>query len=255
MKSFSLALPLILLSGCSQWDDTRYPHNTQNDLALVQQVEYLALEIQILANRGARTCLPGQLQTLERIYMKAEQEASSGFEKDAQVTLVDAQEQVHLITHQLDWLEEHTQCLVRSTEAQERRQLMMYFAIDNQFATDRTQLLPDYEKALQHAAAILARHPDWFITLTGYTDARATTVYNQELGLNRALRVKDFLITQGVDPNQLAARSGGEQFAAPTTNTTQMLAERTVIAELTKMRESSVPDPSIHAIRHWHIHP
>ncbi|UXI00242.1 OmpA family protein [Photobacterium sp. TY1-4] len=250
-----ILFPLLLFGGCATWDNTHYPRLNQADLALVHQVEHLRLEIEVLANRGARECLPGQLQVLQRLYLKAKQEAEAGFDKDVQHSLIDANEQVHLITHQLDWLEEHTQCINRASVAQERRQLMLYFSVDNQFALDQSALLPDYQQALRHAAAILKRRDNWLITLTGYTDAKATTPYNQQLGLRRANRVKEFLVTQGVSPSQLTTRSHGDQFAHPGADRTAALAERTVIAELSEKSSSTVPSPGVHAIRHWHQHP
>ncbi len=253
MNSKALLFPLLLMSGCASWDNSQYPRLNHHDLTLVHQVEHLGMEIDILANRGARECLPGQLQILERIYLKAKQEAEAGFDEDVMHSLIDANEQVHLMTHQLSWLENHTQCVSQTTLAQERHQLMLYLAVDNQFALDETALLPDYQESLAHSAKILVRHPSWFVTLTGYTDAKATDQYNQDLGLGRALRVKEYLIANGVSPEQLAARSGGERLALIGADRTQALAERTVIAELSTKAESSVPDPSIHAIRHWHL--
>ncbi|WP_087025893.1 OmpA family protein [Thaumasiovibrio subtropicus] len=255
MKSSALLFPLLAICGCSSWDSSQYPKLNHYDVEMIHQVEHLALEIDILANRGARVCLPGQLEVLNRLYLKAKQEAESGFDKDVMHTLIDANEQIHLMTHQLSWLEDHTQCISQATLAQERHQLLLYLAIDNQFALDQTALLPDYREALTHSAAILKRHPSWFVTFTGYTDAKASESYNQDLGLARAMRVKEFLISQGVSPQQLAARSGGEIYALSDADRTQALAERTVVAELSKRAESAVPEPHIHAIRHWHMQP
>ncbi|WP_413111324.1 OmpA family protein [Thaumasiovibrio sp. DFM-14] len=253
MHKPAIILPIVFLSSCASWDNSQYPHLNHDDVAMVHQVEHLGIEIALLANRGARECLPGQLKRLERLYLKAKQEAESGFDKDVKHSLIDANEQVHLIEHQLSWLETHTQCVAQATVAQERQQLLLYLSIDNQFALDRSRLLPDYQQALVNAATIIKKHPDWFITLTGYTDAKASDDYNQDLGLARATNVKAFLINQGVEPKQLAATSGGKRHANPTANRTEALAERTVIAQLSMQKESDVPEPAIHAIRHWHL--
>ncbi|UTV26738.1 OmpA family protein [Photobacterium atrarenae] len=254
MDTRFLIFPLLLAGGCASWDNTLYPRLNRTDMALIHQVEHLRLDIEDLANRGARACLPGQLQVLQRLYQKAKQEAEAGFDRDVRHSLIDADEQVHLISHQLDWLEEHTQCVNRGSLAQERRQLMLYFSVDNQFALDQAALLPDYQQALRQAATILKRRPDWHITLTGYTDAKASAAYNRQLGLNRANRVKAYLVELGVAPAQLTTQSRGDQLARAGASRTRALAERTVIAELSEPQQTTVPEPGIHAIRHWHQH-
>jgi peptidoglycan-associated lipoprotein len=47
--------------------------------------------------------------------------------------------------------------------------------------------------------------------LTGHTDERGTREYNMALGERRAKAVESFLITNGVNPQQLEAVSYGKE--------------------------------------------
>jgi peptidoglycan-associated lipoprotein len=49
------------------------------------------------------------------------------------------------------------------------------------------------------------------VALTGHTDERGTREYNMALGERRAKAVQSFLITNGVNPQQLEAVSYGKE--------------------------------------------
>jgi peptidoglycan-associated lipoprotein len=53
------------------------------------------------------------------------------------------------------------------------------------------------------------------IKLIGHTDPRGTPDYNEKLGLERAQRVKDHLVTHGVESNRVQVESVGEDQASP----------------------------------------
>ena len=52
------------------------------------------------------------------------------------------------------------------------------------------------------------------IRLVGRTDPRGTAVYNDELGLDRALRVKHYLVAHGVDANRVEIGTAGKSEAS-----------------------------------------
>jgi peptidoglycan-associated lipoprotein len=56
---------------------------------------------------------------------------------------------------------------------------------------------------------------DRSIRLIGHTDPRGTPGYNAKLGLERAERVKSYLITHGVDTARVQLESVGEDEASP----------------------------------------
>ena len=53
------------------------------------------------------------------------------------------------------------------------------------------------------------------IELVGRTDPRGTEEYNEELGLARAQKVKDYLVTQGIPEGRMKVSSLGKQDASP----------------------------------------
>jgi outer membrane protein OmpA-like peptidoglycan-associated protein len=53
------------------------------------------------------------------------------------------------------------------------------------------------------------------ILLTGRTDPRGTEEYNEELGLARAEKVKQYLIKRGIESDRVKVRSLGKEDASP----------------------------------------
>ncbi len=51
------------------------------------------------------------------------------------------------------------------------------------------------------------------IKLIGHTDPRGAATYNDKLGLERAGRVRDYLITHGVNDNRVQVATAGEDEA------------------------------------------
>jgi outer membrane protein OmpA-like peptidoglycan-associated protein len=62
------------------------------------------------------------------------------------------------------------------------------------FDFDRASLRPESEPVLQKIADILARHPDWKLSLTGHTDNTGPDAYNLDLSNRRARAVKRALV-------------------------------------------------------------
>ncbi|HHJ19858.1 MAG TPA: OmpA family protein [Gammaproteobacteria bacterium] len=57
------------------------------------------------------------------------------------------------------------------------------------------------------------------ITITGHTDSRGSAAYNQKLSERRANAVRDYLISQGVNPALLSAVGMGEEAPVADNNT------------------------------------
>jgi|GEM_PF-6497184 len=52
--------------------------------------------------------------------------------------------------------------------------------------------------------------PDWVMTIVGHTDNIGTDVYNLELSLRRAQALRDVLVTQGMNSDNMRIRGAGE---------------------------------------------
>ncbi|PSV17119.1 hypothetical protein C0W44_20035 [Photobacterium leiognathi subsp. mandapamensis] len=245
---------IALLAGCSNsfWPapgEVPLPPAQQAQLRLL---EHHRFEMQLLAVRGAKHCLPGQYITLENLYRKAREEALSGFVKDAEITLLKYQTQNAVIQEQMDWLEYHTLCLdPHYSEVELKERFLLYMAVDNQFALNKTELLPEYKKSLLYAAEIIKRQEHWLLQLIGYTDSQGGTQSNYYLGLARANTVKDFLVENGVNTNQISVTSMGESQAIGDNTLTKQLSNRKVEARVLVEHHAQ----SIHRvfdIKDWH---
>ncbi len=153
----------------------------------------------------------------------------------------------------MDWLEYHTLCLdSRYSEVELRDKFLLLMRIDNQFAFNRSKLLPDYQQALRRAASILKRQNHWHLQLTGHTDTIGTKQSNEQLGMKRADAVRRYLIEQGVNANQITSFSVGEEYSIEDPNSrTQRLSNRKVDAKvLVEHHTRSVH--RVYSLQDWH---
>ena len=66
-------------------------------------------------------------------------------------------------------------------------------------------------QSLNRVANYLKKHPHSYIFIEGHCDQRASESYNQALGTRRSNYVRNYLIKQGVHPNQLFPISYGKE--------------------------------------------
>lgn len=86
------------------------------------------------------------------------------------------------------------------------------------FAFNKSVIKPEYFPLLKNQAQYLTAHPHAKVLLAGYTDDRGTWEYNIALGARRAAAVRQFLIIQGVNPDQIQTISYGEAYPADPQN-------------------------------------
>lgn len=79
------------------------------------------------------------------------------------------------------------------------------------FDYDSSELSNDDIQTLQAHAQFLMANANSRVALTGHTDERGTREYNMALGERRAKAVESFLVTTGVNANQLEAVSYGKE--------------------------------------------
>ncbi len=78
------------------------------------------------------------------------------------------------------------------------------------FDTGKYSLKQPTQISLAKVAGILQAYPGLKLQVEGYTDSVGTPELNQKLSENRAGAVKDFLVTQGVQVNNISAAGYGE---------------------------------------------
>ncbi len=79
------------------------------------------------------------------------------------------------------------------------------------FDYDSSDILPEYQKAVEAHAAYLASHPERTMALEGHADERGSREYNLALGERRSQSVKRQMVLLGAGANQIRTTSYGEE--------------------------------------------
>ncbi len=79
------------------------------------------------------------------------------------------------------------------------------------FDYDSSDILPEYQKAVEAHAAYLASHPEKTMALEGHADERGSREYNLALGERRAQSVKRQMVLLGAGTAQIRTTSYGEE--------------------------------------------
>lgn len=78
------------------------------------------------------------------------------------------------------------------------------------FKTGQSDLLPGAKASLDQVATALTEMRDRQLTIEGYTDSRGSDAANQRLSESRALAVRDYLVSRGVNQDQVRVQGMGE---------------------------------------------
>ncbi|QBG49338.1 peptidoglycan-associated lipoprotein Pal [Verrucomicrobia bacterium S94] len=79
------------------------------------------------------------------------------------------------------------------------------------FAYDSSQVNPEEAGKVEKVAELLNKNKWQGVIVEGHTDERGSREYNLALGERRALAVRDYLISLGVDPSKIQTKSYGEE--------------------------------------------
>jgi len=79
------------------------------------------------------------------------------------------------------------------------------------FDYDSSEIRQEFVPLLQTHAGYMAKHPQTRVTLEGHTDERGSREYNLALGDQRAQTVQRFMLAEGVQADQVATLSFGEE--------------------------------------------
>ena len=89
------------------------------------------------------------------------------------------------------------------------------------FKTDSDVLLPESLPKLDAVAEIMKNHPDYKLTIDGYTDNTGSSQYNHELSYKRANAAKARLVVDGINGNRITTHGYGEERPIATNNTAE----------------------------------
>ncbi|MBX3734111.1 MAG: peptidoglycan-associated lipoprotein Pal [Verrucomicrobiae bacterium] len=88
----------------------------------------------------------------------------------------------------------------------------MQFASDTiYFDFDKSNVKSQYNANVRVVADYLKSHPSESVLIEGHCDERGTEEYNRALGERRALSVRERLLALGVNTDQIATISYGEE--------------------------------------------
>jgi len=87
------------------------------------------------------------------------------------------------------------------------------------FKTNSDVLLPASLPKLDAVAELMKSHPDYKLTIDGYTDNTGASDYNHSLSLKRAEAAKARLIEDGIDASRITTHGYGEERPIATNDT------------------------------------
>ncbi len=79
------------------------------------------------------------------------------------------------------------------------------------FSTDATDLTPEAQQTLTKQSQWLRQYPQFTITIEGHADERGTREYNIGLGQKRAVAVRNFLASNGINGSRVRTISYGKE--------------------------------------------
>ena len=79
------------------------------------------------------------------------------------------------------------------------------------FTVDSSTLTPEARQTLSRQAQWLNKYRQYSFVIEGHADERGTREYNLALGARRAAATRDYLISQGVEPNRMRTISYGKE--------------------------------------------
>ncbi|MGY0505800.1 OmpA family protein [Luteimonas sp. e5] len=84
-------------------------------------------------------------------------------------------------------------------------------ALQVNFATDKTEVLPDSMPQIEQVATLLKDDPQLRLGVHGHTDASGDAAHNQQLSEGRARAVVALLVERGIDEGRLSAEGFGDR--------------------------------------------
>lgn len=101
-------------------------------------------------------------------------------------------------------------CPIIAEIKKEATEKINFIAKNIMFNSASDQLADSSYRALTELAGLLAQHPEWHLAIEGYTDNHGQPAKNLQLSTNRALSVKQYLISKGIAENRLSAAGYGQ---------------------------------------------
>jgi outer membrane protein OmpA-like peptidoglycan-associated protein len=161
----------------------------------------------------------------KRADAEAAQQAALAQQQQAQAAAAAAQQAQQQAEQQRQLAEQQRQEAIQQKEAMRARLLAQLNQVlqtrdtakglivsmpDVLFAFNKYELKPEARERLARISGIVLAYPDLKLEIDGYTDSIGSDEYNQTLSDKRAEAVRDYLVTSGVNMNNVVARGMGK---------------------------------------------
>lgn len=158
-----------------------------------------------------------QRQAAEQQRLAAEQQA-----QQAQQQAQQAQLQAQQAEQQKEELRQRLQQQLNSIlQTRDTARGLIVNMSDVLFDLNKYTLKPGAREKLAKVAGILLAYPDLKVQVEGYTDSTGRPEYNQRLSEQRAMTVRDYLVAQGINLNNVTAQGFGQNDPVATNATAE----------------------------------
>ena len=89
------------------------------------------------------------------------------------------------------------------------------------FASDSANISQNFYPVLEDVAAVLNKYNKTTMMIEGHTDSTGSAEHNQQLSLNRANAVRNYLVGYGVDSRRVTTQGFGESMPVASNDTAQ----------------------------------
>ncbi len=200
--------------------DAREAAQQQADLRAAAEQERVAAEQARAQAEQARQAAEQEAQRAAQAQAQAQQQLQQA--QQQQQLLAQQTEQARLQAQQAEQARLQTE---QQAEQQRQRLLQQLNQVlqtkdtakglivnvsDVLFDVDKATLKPGAKVRLAKVAGIILAYPDLKLQVDGYTDSTGSDEHNQALSERRADAVRDFLVSQGVSPENIQARGFGK---------------------------------------------
>ena len=116
--------------------------------------------------------------------------------------------------------------------------LLVHFSDAILFETGKSNLMPGAYDRLSALARTLNNYPDSDVIVKGHTDGMGSETLNQRLSEERADRVRNYLVSEGITPRRLTAIGFGESLPVTSNDTPDGRAQNRRVEIEIRPRES-----------------
>jgi outer membrane protein OmpA-like peptidoglycan-associated protein len=177
----------------------------EQDLQAAQQARQQAEQAQQQAEQSRQAALAAQQQA-EQQRLAAEQQS-----QQAQQQAQQAQLQAQQAEQQREQLRQRLQQQLNTIlQTQDSARGLIVNMSDVLFDTGKYTLKPGAREKLAKVAGILLAYPGLKVQVEGYTDSTGTPEFNQRLSEQRSMTVRDYLVAQGINLNNVTAQGFGQ---------------------------------------------